>query len=330
MNGKLFFAALNEVGDRYYAEAENYRSDGGRWRRAAALAACAALVLVVSLAAVRHGHRAVLPGGDGLLGTQYGGEREEPPKAIPLALNEIAPPQVVTGGIDLSGEDYTAMTVEELLAYYGAELPIAQAFPEFTLDPGGYGIYQREEGGVYYDGNLLVFSDGEGTRRMTVGLGKVTKRIYDLFTLSGDELRFTAVNGRELAVFHYTDETGQSCYYTEFLQGDVAFLVGGENLSPGVYGQLLQLLVEEKQEEGTTHTISGRITAVDPYANHIGITLDEAAAPQHSRGYGVDLPEGMSAEEYALGDWVEVTYRGEPATICTIWAEQLVAIVGIS
>ena len=33
-----------------------------------------------------------------------------------------------------------------------------------------------------------------------------------------------------------------------------------------------------------------------------------------------------SAGDYSLGDRVEVMYTGEPATILTIWAEQLVDI----
>ena len=66
--------------------------------------------------------------------------------------------------------------------------------------------------------------------------------------------------------------------------------------------------------------------AIDPYANHIGIRLDGDQAPKYSRGYGIDLPDGHSTEGYSLGDHVEITYMGEPATILTIWAEQFVDI----
>ena len=54
--------------------------------------------------------------------------------------------------------------------------------------------------------------------------------------------------------------------------------------------------------------------------------MDEELAPQYSRGYGVNLPSGYSTDGYSLGDRVEVTYRGEPATIRTIWAEQFVDV----
>ena len=62
------------------------------------------------------------------------------------------------------------------------------------------------------------------------------------------------------------------------------------------------------------------------YANHIGVRLDKEQAPEYSSVYGIDLPDGQSAGDYSLGDRVEVMYTGEPATILTIWAEQLVDI----
>ena len=147
------------------------------------------------------------------------------------------------------------------------------------------------------------------------------------FRLWDDELKFTDVNGRELAVFHYKNENGAECYYAEFLQDDVAFIISSENISAEDYAKCLQALVNKTQQSSNSvHTITGEIMATDPYANHIGIRLDEDKAPEYSRGYGIDLPDGQSADGYSLGDRVEVTYIGEPATILTIWAEQFVDI----
>ena len=79
-------------------------------------------------------------------------------------------------------------------------------------------------------------------------------------------------------------------------------------------------------DNNSVHTTTGEIITIDPYANHIGVRLDEEQAPEYSRVYGIDLPDGQSAENYSLGDRVEVTYTGEPATILTIWADQFVDI----
>ena len=89
----------------------------------------------------------------------------------------------------------------------------------------------------------------------------------------------------------------------------------------------LQVLVEKAQQNsGSVNTITGEIVVIDPYANHIGVRLDKEQAPEYSSVYGIDLPDGQSAGDYSLGDRVEVMYTGEPATILTIWAEQLVDI----
>ena len=123
----------------------------------------------------------------------------------------------------------------------------------------------------------------------------------------------------------YKNENGAECYYVEFLQDDVAFVISSENISAEDYAKCLQALVNKTQQNSNSvHTITGEIIAIDPYANHIGIRLDEDKALKYSRGYGIDLPDGQSADGYSLGDRVEITYTGEPATVLTIWAEQLV------
>jgi len=224
-------------------------------------------------------------------------------------------------------DDYTAMTYEELLKYFDVSLPIANVLPDLTLQNNGFGIYQKESRGIYFDGNSVVFESIDETQRMTIGLAKVFKHTYNIFNLTEQELQFTKINGRELAVFHYTNENEIDCYYTEFLQEDVAFTVSSENISVVDYMNCLQALVEKTQQNtDSTHTIIGEITTIDSYANHLGICLKEDEAPQYSRRYGIDLPDEMSVENYSLGDFLEVTYTGEPATICTIWAEQLVDI----
>lgn len=145
------------------------------------------------------------------------------------------------------------------------------------------------------------------------------------------KIEFTDINGRELTVFHYTNEDGADCYYTEFLQDDVAFRIDSENIPVEDHVKCLQALVKKMPYSAeTNYKITGQITAIDPYANHIGILLDDDVAPQYSRGFGIELPNDRSADDYSLGDLVEVTFTGEPATICTIWAEQFVDISLVS
>ena len=135
------------------------------------------------------------------------------------------------------------------------------------------------------------------------------------------------IAGTYAVIINVTNENGTDCYYAEFLQNDVAFVVSSENISMEDYAKCLQVLVEKAQQNsGSVNTITGEIVVIDPYANHIGVRLDEEQAPEYSRVYGIDLPDGQSAGDYSLGDRVEVMYTGEPATILTIWADQFVDI----
>lgn len=330
MNAKLFSEAMSEVSDKYYEEAANYHCKKNRWLKPASFAACAAIVLAASFAALSQQHPGQTepqPDYNPPIITNPDDQWDDTKQIISLNINEIAAPHSVISNIERLEDDYTAMSYDELLTYFDISLPITETLSCLTLQSTDFGIYQSENRGIYYDGNSVVFQNSDGTQSINIGLSKVFKHTYDLFDLAVDELKFTNINGRELAVFHYTDENETECYYTEFLQDDVAFMLSSKNMSSEDYAKCLQVLVKKTQQSSeAVHTITGDIIGVDPYANHIGIRLNEGQAPKYSQVYGIDLPDGQSADGYSLGDHVEVTYIGEPATILTIWAEQFVDI----
>ena len=330
MNTKLFSEAISEVGDKYYEEAANYHCKKRGWVKFTSLAACVAIVLAVSFTTLWKqfpGQTVPQPDNNSPIITKPDEQSDNTEQVISLNINEIAAPDAVISNINLYGDDFTAMSYKELLRYFDVSLPITETLPYLTLQSKDFGIFQSENRDVYYDGNSVVFQNSDGTQSINIVLSKVFKHSYDIFDLSDDELKFTDINGRELAVFHYKNENGAECYYAEFLQDDVAFIISSENISAEDYAKCLQALVNKTQQSSNSvHTITGEIMAIDPYANHIGIRLDEDKAPEYSHGYGIDLPDGQSADGYSLGDRVEVTYTGEPATILTIWAEQFVDI----
>ncbi len=330
MNAKLFSEAMSEVNDQYYEEAANYCCQKHRWIKFTSLAACAAVVLAVSFATIWQqlpGQTVPQPEYNPPIMTDPDDQADDTEQVISLNINEIAASDAVTSNINLCGDDYTQMSYEELLTYFDVTLPITEVLPYLTLQSKDFGIFQSENRDVYYDGNSVAFQNSDGTQNMNIGLSKVFKHTYDIFDLSEDELKFTDINGRELAVFHYKNENGAECFYAEFLQDDVAFTIRSEHISVEDYAKCLQALVNQTQQSSNSvHTIAGEIIAIDPYANHIGIRLDEDQALKYSRGYGIDLPDGQTTDGYSLGDRVEVTYTGEPATILTIWAEQFLDI----
>lgn len=329
MNTKLFSEAMSEVNDKYYEEAANYCCKKNKRIKFTSLAACVAIVLAVSSATLLKLASPATPQSEynPPVITNPDNQSGNTEQDIILNINEISTPNVVGGNIALMTDDYTAMSFEEMLKYFDVSLPITETLPYLTLQSNDFGVYKTYNRGIYYDENCVVFQSSNGTQSISIDLSKVFKHYSDVFTLNADELKFTDINGRELAIFHYTNENGTDCYYAEFLQNDVAFVVVSENISAKDYAKCLQVLVEKSpQINGSVHTIQGKIIATDPNANSISVYLDEEQAPKYSRGYGIKLPDGQSAENYSLGNHVEVTFTGEPATILTIWPEQFVDI----
>ena len=332
-NKDMLSQAVGGIDDAILQDTEDFlarRSKGSRpalfpWKGIAATAAAAAAciaVLSVSLLTAP----AAAPGEGGAPSPSASPlPSGVPPLSIAAQINEIGEPTGVTAQINLSGEDFTPLSYDELLAYFGAALPVEEALPAFRRVPpdGGYGVYQSQGGGVYYDGNSVTFATEDGEQVFAVTLAKAFLHPYDAFTLSEDELHFTEWSGRSLALFHYMDGDGDSCYYVEFLQNGVGYYVGTKNVSEADFLQGLAALVEEAAgPAGKTHTVSGRVTVVDPMAGHIAIAPDEG---EDAATLGIDLEPGETAN-YAMGDRITVTYAGEPATIGRLWEQQILQI----
>ena len=312
MNTKLFSEAMSEVNDKYYEEAANYHCKKHGWVKFTSLAACAAIVLAVSFATLWKlpSQTTPQPEYEPPIITNPDNQSDNPEQGISLNLNEIKELNATSGSIALMADDYTAMSYEELLRYFDVSLPITETLPYLTLQSNDFGIYQTDNRGIYYDGNFIEFRNSGGTQDINIVLSKVFKHTSDVFDLSADELQFTEINGRELAVFHYTNENGTDCYYAEFLQNDVAFVVSSENISMEDYAKCLQVLVEKAQQNsGSVNTITGEIVVIDPYANHIGVRLDKEQAPEYSSVGEYDI----TADELLSGAGGNTTTKTEQA-----------------
>ena len=231
------------------------------------------------------------------------------------------PPQALHALFALMWEDYVPLDQQALLDYFGLALP-ALTLPDGTpleaAEGADYGLYRRETGEAYFDGNCLSFSSPDGTRRLQVGLGKAWF-CSALSPLPQEKsLEFTQVNGRGLALFCYPDEEGQPCYYTEFMQGEAAWYVTGLGLSGQEFLRCLEQLVAEGSSAGGVQTISGELVAIDPQARHVGVRRSDGTV------YGVALPQEVEAETLSLYQRVTVRFREEPAGLRQVWPQQVV------
>lgn len=272
------------------------------WAKIASAAACLALIAVLGI-------------------SSYGG-LSLAPKPQTTAVNEISASDISgkSNFICLKNEDYVPISYAELSDYFGASP--TESLPGFALANEDFGIYRTEARGVYYDGNNLTYTSADGEKTVSIGLSKVMKHSSELNIPAGEELKFTEVNNRELAIFRYADEGGNTHFHTEFMQNDVAFSVGAANISAEDFVKCLQGLVEDVQLFGADreHSITGEVIASDPNAEYIVIKRDDGSA------YGIMLPDGESTADYSLGDKVKVSFEGEPASALTVYKQQITGI----
>lgn len=252
--------------------------------------------------------------------------------------------------LDLSEENFVPMTREELLDYYGVTLPVGEVLPDLTAvgpkeDSGyGRGIYHNESG-VYLDTNTFSFESADGVRGVYVKLEMARSLSSYVLELSKDMLAFTTINGWELALFQYSNWEGDNCQYVEFRQNGVTYYVRGKNLDNQEFAAVLEALLEERSDyaPGEPRTFigaynggigfqtlrstnaDGSVTVETSWTGVLGLTLEEGAEYAY---LNMELtPE--QAEELSvlsLGDPVAVTFIGEPATIGTVWPQQLVSL----
>lgn len=316
MNVTLLSQALGEISEEYYQQALTYRPA----RRLAAGAGLASLAACMGLVWALSAGNPATPGPASL----------SPPPAASAssavstaAFNTLdAPPQALGALFALMWEDYVPLSYPDMLDYFGLALPSVLALPDGVplelVEAGDYGLYRRESGQVYYDGNCVCFSSPDGERQLQVGLGKAWF-CSSLSPLPQEkQLEFTQINGRALALFRYLDEQGQACYYTEFMQGEVACCVTGIGLSEQEFLRCLEQLVAAGDSAGSIQVITGDLIAIDPQARHVGVRLPSGEV------YGVDLPQEVALEELALYDQVTVRFRGEPVGLRQVCPQQIV------
>jgi len=280
--------------------------------------------------------------------------------AVELRFNELdkEPDMGVTSLFALMTEDFVPMTREELLNYYGVSLPVEELFPLLSnLEPEGtgsdWGIYRREGGDIYWDGNTFSFTSADGVLGVSIALDKAFHLPSSPWELPGDELRFTSVNGWELALFRYPDEAGDQIFCTEFRQNGVNYRVTGKNLAEGEFAALLEALLEPRADfaPGEVRTVTGTYTgglsrqtltstqldgstggtSTDTFVTYRGplglLTVDGGSGyPSLSIELTPEQAAQLQFAGLALGDQVTVRFTGEPATIGTVWNQQLVSI----
>lgn len=217
---------------------------------------------------------------------------------------------------------YESWSYEEgLLACFEVEVPFEEALailPHLQMEEKEYGGYRNEAGSTVYDCNTVCFSSEDKAERLLIGLA-YAGRLTTSLNFGEETVAFTPINGRSLALFHYRSKAGEDIYYTEFQQGYAAWSLTAENLSEQDFVRALTVLVPKQEERKETPEFWGTVSDLGE---------DRMLVKTVSGFHGsmlLYLPEG-EADRYSVGDYIHVTYEGEPAIVGGILPQQLVSV----
>lgn len=335
MNNMELFEAIGEIDSGLITRCENevVHTPKQTWVRWLSVAACLCLAMlcIFTLPIFKQApNTPITPGNSSSQPTT--------PNNALLYINQLKQePSFRNSTISLNVNDFVPITDGEFLNYYGVSFSINKVLPALKLQPQNpvksNGIFKNSSRGTYYDSHTFVFANDADTQRMEITLSKTA--YYPGLIVGTDEsnaqFKQSELGGFAVTIFQYTGEDGSTCYYTEFLNNGITYCITSYNLSQKDYAAALTSVIAnnvgaETNASGVedTHTVIGTVNAVDENANLISIAVGDGAFST-LRAY---LPDGK-AKSYSIGDKVEISYVGNPVTICTIWEQQLKSIVKI-
>ena len=179
-----------------------------------------------------------------------------------IFVNELSgATNVAAMDIGLMVEDEISKTPEELQEYYGTEIyptELPDGFrKEMLMDDGGvyghFSIFQREDRGVYYDQNTIVYvSEAAMSEYERLGylnwteptilitVSKTREIFWDtvISELTEAPLQTSTISGNELIVCRYENQSGEH-YVAYFTKDDVNFEIDGNLISEEEFTALL-------------------------------------------------------------------------------------------
>ena len=145
----------------------------------------------------------------------------------------------------LHQNDFIKMSREELCEYYGANI-----FPQVPEDLKNwdssaeyeYGIYRRSNGSgeVYFDQNVINYSNDHFSRSVNIETAKGRMPLYDVAVFNGDDFVKSSIGGVDVGI----GGTEDGYYYAAFLYKGVGFHIITEGLSQAELISVLESIIE--------------------------------------------------------------------------------------
>ena len=159
---------------------------------------------------------------------QNQGGQTDMPNNNKIVINSIEGVSADKMNINLGLEDRIVMSIEELCEYYGVDF-VPDVPDDIEMWPDQIGDVYKRNGGtgeVYWDHNVLNFSNEDFTRSVHVEVDKGSYVLQDYLYFKGTEEK-SVINNIEVLI----GLTESGCYYSEFMYKGVGFLIDAKGVT---------------------------------------------------------------------------------------------------
>lgn len=142
--------------------------------------------------------------------------------------------------IALMGDDFVEMTREEMIEYYGVDyIPDVPADIKPWADEQS-GIYRRNcgTGEVYWDADILNYSNEDFTRSVHVEVDKGSYVLQDYLFFKGTEEK-SIINNFEVLI-----GLSENGYYSEFMYNGVGFCIDAKGVTEDEFVAIIASIIE--------------------------------------------------------------------------------------
>ena len=143
--------------------------------------------------------------------------------------------------INIAVDDFVKMTREEMIEYYGVDyIPDVPADIKPWKDERS-GIYKRDggTGEVYWDADILNYSNEDFTRSVHVEVDKGSYVLQDYLYFKGTEEK-SVINNVDVLI----GLTENGYYYSEFMYNGVGFLIDAEGVTEDEFVAIIASIIQ--------------------------------------------------------------------------------------
>lgn len=144
--------------------------------------------------------------------------------------------------ICLFADDFVEMTQDEMISYYGVNyIPEVPSDIKAREENRRSGIYKSGggTGEVYWDTDILNYSNEDFTRNVNLEVDKGTEVLRDYFYYDGTEKK-SVINNIEV----FIGLTDNGCYYAEFMYKGVGFFLNTNGLTQDEFVAVLASIIK--------------------------------------------------------------------------------------